>query len=278
MHANKISKVDLLDILFAGRNKEYGAYDLRKTYNKRLALALIVTVITISAAFTASVIKERLSKKDSTSLIISKEISLSEMKKDEPPPPPPPPPRPQLPPPPKVATIAFTPPRVVRDEEVIKPPPEVKQIEEARIDVKTVAGTKDLGLISAPPADSHGTQVVTAPVQKKEDEDRIFTKVEIDASFPGGPDAWTKYVQRSVEANLDEFTESDFGTCIVRFVVDKTGKVSDVQATTMKGTKLEEIATNIIRRGPNWIPAQQNGRYVNAYRLQRVTILNPPSQ
>ena len=72
--------------------------------------------------------------------------------------------------------------------------------------------------------------------------------------------------------DIDEFTESDYGTCIVKFIVDKTGKVSQVEATTMKGSKLAEIAVNAIRRGPNWTPAQQNGRYVNAYRLQPVTL------
>jgi protein TonB len=140
--------------------------------------------------------------------------------------------------------------------------------------VKTIEGTKDLGLIGivAPPMESKGTQVVAAPVKKKEEEDRIFTKVEIDASFPGGPTAWTKYVQKAIEADVDEFTESDYGTCLVKFIVDKTGKVSNVEATTMKGSKLAEVATNIIRKGPNWIPAEQNGRKVNAYRLQPITL------
>jgi protein TonB len=99
--------------------------------------------------------------------------------------------------------------------------------------------------------------------------------VEIDAQFPGGPAAWQRYVTRAIQAQLDEFTDADYGTCVVRFIVDKTGKVSDVQATTMKGTKLAEIAVNAIRNGPNWTPAQQNGRYVNAYRLQPVTLQNP---
>jgi len=62
---------------------------------------------------------------------------------------------------------------------------------------------------------------------------------------------------------------------MIKFIVDKTGKVSQVEATTMKGTKLAEIATNAIRKGPNWIPAQQNGSYVNAYRFQPVTLTNP---
>jgi periplasmic protein TonB len=274
MHANKISKVDVLDILFAGRNKEYGAYDLRKTYNKRISIALIVTVLTMSAIFIGSVLRDRFNLKKALSEIQVRDISITEMKADEPPPPPPPP-KPKLPPPPQIATIAFTPPKVVKDEEVMKPPPEVKQIEEAKVDVKTVAGTKDLGIISAPPVESKGTQIVAKPIEKKDDEDKIFTIVEIDASFPGGADAWTKYVKRAIEANLDEFTEADFGTCMVKFIVDKTGKVSKVEALTMKGTKLAEVATNIIRRGPDWVPAQQNGRQVNAYRLQPVILKNP---
>ena len=169
---------------------------------------------------------------------------------------------------------------MVKDEEVIKPPPEVKQIEAARVDVKTVEGTKDLGIIGiiAPPIESKGTQVVDAPVKRKEEEDKIFTKVEIDAAFPGGPAGWIKYVQRAIEADMDEFTESDYGTCVVKFIVDKTGKVSSVEATTMKGSKLAEVATNIIRKGPNWIPAEQNGRKVNAYRLQPITLQQEGSQ
>src|SRR4029078_12133119 len=112
-----------------------------------------------------------------------KDISLEAIKSDEPPPPPPPPPK--LPPPPSIATIAFTPPKIVKDEEVIKPPPDVQQIQEARVDVKTVEVTKDLGIVAAPSEDK-GTQVAAAPVEKKEDEDKIFIKVEIDAAFPGG--------------------------------------------------------------------------------------------
>jgi periplasmic protein TonB len=274
MRANKTLKVDLLDIIFAGRNKEYGAYDLRKTYSKRLSIALVITIVTISGSIMGAVIKDRLSEKEAAAVMHVKDISLEAVKPNEPPPPPPPPP-PKLPPPPPVATIAFTPPRIVKDEEVIKPPPEVKQIEEARIDVKTVEGTKDLGVIT-PPSIEKGTQVAAAPVEnKKDDDDMVFIKVEIDASFPGGTEAWTKYVQRAVAANQDEFTDSDFGTCIVKFIVDKKGNVSAVEATTMKSSKLAEIATNIIRKGPNWIPAQQNGRLVNAYRLQRVTYMNP---
>lgn len=273
MEANQYLKADLLDILFEGRNKEYGAYELRKTYNRRITIALISMVAIFVIAFVASVVAKNISSKDDAIEMKVKDVTLEQIQPNEPPPPPPPPP-PKLPPPPPVATIQFTPPKVVKDEEVIKPPPEIKEIEEAKVDVKTVEGTKDLGIV-APPMEDIGTQVVAAPVEKKEDEDKVFTKVEIEASFPGGASAWTKYVTRAIQQNADEFTESDFGTCVVKFIVDKSGKVSNVEATTMKGTKLAEVATNAIRKGPNWTPAQQNGRYVNAYRLQPVTLTNP---
>jgi periplasmic protein TonB len=272
MEANKILKSTYLDILFEGRNKEYGAYDLRKTYNKRIKVALASTVVILVLIFVVSVIADKLSSSNNVKEIQTKDLVM-EAAPNEPPPPPPPPP-PKLPPPPPIATIQFTPPKVVKDEEVIKPPPEVKQIEEAKVDVKTVEGTKYLGIV-APPVEDKGTQVVAAPVAKDEDADKIFTKVEIDAQFPGGPGAWQKYVTRAIQAEIDEFTESDYGTCIVKFIVSKDGTISNVEATTLKGTKLAEIATNAIRKGPKWTPAQQNGRSVNAYRLQPVTLTNP---
>ena len=266
MEANKILSADFLDILFEGRNKEYGAYDLRKTENKRVRTALIITLGIFLFIFVASVIAKSIGSKDTKKEVIIKDVSLAKAP-DEPKPPPPPPP-PKLPPPPPIKTIAFTPPKVVKDEEVIKPPPEVKQIEEAKVDVKTVEGKKDEGVI-APPTEEKGTAVVEAPPKKEEDEDKVFTKVEIEASFNGD---WNKYVKKAIEANSDELTEAgESGTCRVRFIVDKEGNVSEVEALTMKNSKLAVIAVNAIRKGPKWTPAQQNGRYVKAYREQPIT-------
>lgn len=273
MDPNSILKSDLLDIIFQGRNKEYGAYELRRTYNRRITIAIAGMLALVALVLIGRVIASSVKPEEKDIVMVVNETELQDLQQPEEPAPPPPPPPPAAPPPP-VATVQFTPPKIVKDEEVVTPPPEVKQIEEAKIDIKTQEGVKDIGII-APPSEEVGTQVVAAPVVKKEEEDRIFTKVEKEAQFPGGNAAWQKYVLNAIQRELDEFTESDFGTCVVRFVVDKTGAVSDVQATTMKGTKLAEIATNAIRKGPRWVPAQQNGRYVNAYRLQPVTLKNP---
>ena len=105
--------------------------------------------------------------------------------------------------------------------------------------------------------------------------DKVFTKVENEAEFPGGHDAWLKYMSRAIQASMDSLTEKDYGTCVVKFIVNTDGKISNVEATTMKDTRLADIAMNAIRRGPRWNPATQNGKTVAAYRLQPVTLTNP---
>ncbi len=112
---------------------------------------------------------------------------------------------------------------------------------------------------------------------ENEDEDKVFTKTEVDAQFPGGPAAWSKYITRIIQQHVDEFTKSDYGTCQVVFIVRKDGKVTDVRVRTMtmKGTKLADIAVKAIENGPDWIPAMQNGHKVTAYRIQPVTMPSP---
>ncbi len=102
--------------------------------------------------------------------------------------------------------------------------------------------------------------------------DSLFTREEKEATFRGGLSAWSRYISGRLSSNIDKFSESDYGTCIVRFVIDTDGKVSDVKATTMKGSKLAEVAVNAIAHGPKWIPAMQYGKLVKAYRLQPVTL------
>ncbi len=102
-----------------------------------------------------------------------------------------------------------------------------------------------------------------------------LAKVEVEASFPGSPAAWTKYITKYIQDNATSFKRKDFGSCVVRFIADKRGHISDVEATNMKKSKLAKLAVEAIENGPKWIPAQQNGRTVNAYRLQPITLSDP---
>ena len=55
MEANKILQTDLLDIIFEGRNKSYGAYELRNTYNSRIKVA-VITMAGICLVFITGVL------------------------------------------------------------------------------------------------------------------------------------------------------------------------------------------------------------------------------
>jgi protein TonB len=105
-----------------------------------------------------------------------------------------------------------------------------------------------------------------------QDQTTPYEKVEVEARFPGGQAAWSKYITQQILAHIGEFTKKDVGTCTIRFIVDINGEIKDVKATNMKKTKLAKVAVAAIENGPKWIPAQQDGRAVNAYRVQPVSL------
>lgn len=268
MEANKILSSDVLDLIFEDRNKEYGAYQLRKTYNKRIMMALIITASVALLALLGSVLASTLKSNDDDKVEI-REVTIEEIKPEEelkelPPPPPPKPPDP-----PKIEMKQFTPPKIVKDEEVEEPPPAQEELKEAKIDVVNQEGIKDEGIV-APAVIDDGKGVVE---EQKEDPNKIFEKVEIEASFKGGESAWRKYLERNLNPNtpVDNGAPEGTYTVYVQFVVSKDGTISDVKALTNHGYGMEKEATRVIQKGPAWVPAVQNGRSVNAYRKQPIT-------
>jgi protein TonB len=269
MDANKILSADWLDILFDGRNKEYGAYDLRKTYNKRMTFALIGTVVLLLLILLGSVLANNLGNKDKAQEMIVQDVQLEEVKKqDNEPPPPPPPPKPE---PPKVEMAKFTPPKIVKDEEVKEDekPPEVEKLEDTKIGTVNQEGLKDDGIV-APPASDEGKGVVEAPKKVDEDWDKTFTKVEIESEYPGGTSAWQRYLNKSLRYPQEAIDQEIQGTVVVQFIVDKEGNVSDVEAIS-GANELREEAVRVIKKSGKWTPAVQNGRQVKSYKKQPIT-------
>ena len=272
MDINKLQTADILDIIFDGRNKEYGAYDLRKTYNKRLRNALFATIGICLLMLVLSIIANSAGKEKQQVMV--QDMSLENMKNEEKKPEPPPPPPPPKQEPPKVEITKFTPPKIVKDEEV-KPDEEIKEVEkleDTKIGTFNQEGAKDEGLV-APPVEK-GTGVVEAP-KVEEDYDKVFTVVQIPAEFPGGTSAWTRYLER----NLNRDIPSENGapparyTVIVSFTVSKTGAISDVIAENDPGYGTKAEAIRVITKGPSWKPAVQNGRNVIYRHKQSITFV-----
>jgi len=271
MDSNKILSSDILDIIFEGRNKSYGAYDLRKSYNGRLTRALLYTAALALLIFLGTVFASVFKKKDSDRLVV-RDTQLAEIKKDAPPPPPPPPPPPKAPPPPENNQGKFTPPKNGKDEEV-KPDEKIEEIKDDQvISTKTVESDNTKQVVQAPVEDK-GTQIVE--VKKEDDENKIFNKVEVEAAFPGGEAAWRNYLQKNLNGSVPADNGASEGTytVIVKFVVSRDGSLSDISCENDPGFGTCQEAIRVIKKTKNWTPAIQNGRNVNAYRRQPVTFL-----
>lgn len=270
MEPNKILSADILDLVFEDRNKEYGAYDLRKTYNKRINKALIITASIALLALAGSVLASSIDKNKGKKVKMQ-EITLQDIKQEQEKPPPPPPPPPKVEPP-KVEMKQFTPPVIKKDEEVEKPPPPQEELKEAKIDVINQEGVKDDN-IATPVNVDEGKQVIEE--KKDDDENKIFEKVEVEAQFPGGDGKWRQYLERNCNGQIASDNGAPEGqyTTIIQFIVDKDGVISDVKSLTSHGFGMEAEAIRVIRKGPNWKPAIQNGRNVKAYRKQPITFV-----
>ena len=269
MDINKIQSADILDILFDGRNKEYGAYELRKSYNKRIKFSMAGMLLICILMLVGSLIANSTKKSKPDLVVADMELTkVNEEKKPEPPPPPPPPKQE----PPKVEMAKFTPPKIVKDEEV-KPEEEIKEVEklaDTKIGTINQEGAKDEGVV-APPVEK-STGVVEAP-KVEEDYDKVFTVVQIAAEFPGGLPAWTKYLERNLNRDLPVENGAPPGkyTVVVSFIVSKTGAISDVVAENDPGYGTKAEAIRVITKGPSWKPAVQNGRNVIYRHRQSIT-------
>jgi len=235
MEINKILSADILDIIFEGRNKAYGAYDLRKTYNKRLLTSMMVMGGLVLLLLVGYLISNYQAAHKKAAVVVQ-DVQLEDVKeekKNEPPPPPPPPKEP-----PKVEMAKFTPPKIVKDEEVKEEekPPEQEKLEDTKIGTVNQEGIKDEGIVA--PVDN-GKGVTEAPKKDETDYDKTFTKVEIESEYPGGASAWTRYLGKNLSYPQEAIDNEIQGQVVVQFIVDKEGNISDVKALTNHGYGME---------------------------------------
>jgi protein TonB len=167
-----------------------------------------------------------------------------------------------------VELAKFTPPKIVKDEEV-KKEDEIKEQEKLE-DVK-ISNIDQEGVkldVTAP------VEVSTGPVGPPEEEtDKIFTSVQIQSTFPGGTDAWVKFLSRTLNRDLPVENGAPAGryAVTVSFVVSRDGSISDVKAESDPGYGTAAEAVRVIKKGPKWTPAEQNG-YKVIYRHRQAIV------
>jgi protein TonB len=267
MEKSAILNADLLDIVFDGRNKEYGAYDLRRSYNKRLRISIAVMMSLALMLCIGQLIASRLPEKKLAVLEINDPTLTAVELPQEPVQPPPP----ELPPPPAkpMETIKLTPPEIVPDDQVEKTEmPTLDDIIDAKIDVMTQEGEKDLGIVT-PPADE-GKGIIEVPKPKEKEAD-IFIPIQKESEYPGGIPAWQRYLTRNLRIPQVAIDNGISGTVVVQFVVDKDGNVSNVVALSGP-EELRDEAVRVIKKSGKWTPALQNGSHVASYKKQPIVV------
>ncbi len=237
------------DIVFENRNKEYGAYDLRKRYSKRgtiaLAVSLLVILIAVGAPLIASIMKQRAYNKllEQTSTI---ELEKIKVERDEIAPPPPPPP------PPSVKEVKFVAPKIV--DTLTKEEVDLGTMDELSAGVNTA------------PVDTAAKEIVIV-----EDEEPIVEEVfesyniQEKPAFPGGEAELMKYIAQNVKYPVVAQENGIEGTVYIRFVVTKSGAVGETQIMKSADPLLDEEALRVVKSLPRWTPGKNNGNPVNVW-------------
>jgi protein TonB len=264
MNATNIYSNDFLDILFDGRNKEYGAYDLRRSQDRRLRNAVIGTASLALVIIGGYVINSRLMAADrhhSYTTVTQPPIAPTNIFKDEPPVVTPPPPVHQTTPPPAASSMRVTTPIITTEDVETEVPPN-ESIGNKTVGLTNTVGD-DINGIDAPVGFKGGTGGVVEP-PKGPDRDSTRTFVELMPSFPGGEAALAKFLQKNMRYPNMAVENGIQGKIFVQFVVDWQGNIKDIKTIGGHvGAGLEEEATRVVALMPKWNPGKQNGQTVS---------------
>ncbi|MEZ5172727.1 MAG: TonB family protein [Bacteroidia bacterium] len=249
--ANQLAVKPFDEIVFEHRNQKYGAYELRKRYNKHMNTAFLISITIFLIGVSIPAIMDYLEELAPEEIATNVELTLVEpppLDENEPPPPPPPP----DPPPPVQETIKFTPPVVTEEpikEEDIPPPQEEIQ---AQVSTKTQEGTDIIDL----PEEGDGNALIEEPPAQ------IFTIVEQMPEFPGGEEKLFEYLGKNIKYPAMARENGITGTVYVTFVVEGNGKITDVKKLRGIGGGCDEEAIRVVKSMPEWKPGKQNGKSV----------------
>jgi protein TonB len=270
MNAINTYSSDFLDILFDGRNKDYGAYDLRRSQDRRVRNAIIGTAsiaiviiggYVLSNRLMAADMHTRFDATDRTTIIrdLTEEVKKVPVT-------PPPPSHPSTPPPAAPSIKSVTP--TITEDDKVRPEDEVPKLDS--IGNKTIALSNNVGTEDGVDAGSilgvsggNGV-VVVGPTSTGPDHSTTFSTVEIPPSFPGGMDALSRFLSKNIRYPHMASENGIQGRINVQFIVDWEGNITGVQTTGANvGAGLEEEAMRVVKMMPKWKPGRQNGQSVN---------------
>jgi protein TonB len=253
MQAKEIQNASMDDMVFEYRNKNYGAYILRKIYDKNITISSLVAsglfLIFIATPYILALSKGAPEEK---------KLDLSQVDLQQAPPQDPKEPPPPIvePPPPLKSTIQFTPPEPVPDEQV-KENRVVTQDDLKDLDISNKTEQGDPNGVDRSLLDENNKGPVDV------EDNSVQTYVEQMPEFPGGEAALMKYLHDHINYPPLAVENEIQGKVIIDFVVGKDGSISKITVAKSLGFGCDQEAVRVISTMPKWNPGKQNGRSVN---------------
>ena len=262
-----MAKVDLVahewaDIVFEGRNQNYGAYKLRTNTSKRNVMSILLVIAAgilaylgltlyrtieanrqlenLQAVEVSAIQQEKKAKKVEKEVVkVEPEKQVEKVK----------------------SSVKFTPPVIKKDEEVK---------EENQLDLEKVEKTNiTIGAFDVEGNDEKGGEVLKAKEEiaqpeppKHEEETKVFDVVEQMPSFPGGQGALMQWLSSNIKYPVIAAENGVQGRVIIQFVVEKDGSFSGVTVAKSVDPSLDKEAQRVVKSMPKWIPGKQNGSAV----------------
>lgn len=267
MTSHEILKADLLDILFDNRNKQYGAYALRRQYHSRLTVALGSALSTI---FLLVFFLEPGAASDRNYPPGEKpDIHVIEI-----PPIPPEIPKPPVkstpPPQPKAAQSSLT--RNLNMVENPDPEKELKPMEEIKLTAVSSTNVQGTFVPEVQTVPSPQTTNGTGPGGAKTEDKPQFVPLEKGPEFPGGQQAWANFLNRYLQTP-DELEPGEKKMVLISFLVDVDGAVTGFKVVRSGGNAFDNEVIRVLKKMPKWKPAIQNGQPVSVPFTQPVTFV-----
>ena len=268
-----MAKIDLydpkwVDMVFAGKNKEYGAYQLRKGTSGRNIKALLILVIAAAlvGGFLAWKVIEQKQAEEQQAYMEAMELAKlqQQAKKEEKKKPVKPKIEPKKEIPVARETQKFTAP-VIKKDELVKEENQVKQMD--KLDEKVAVGTENKEGVKDRTIEAVRSDIATVappppPAPKPEVSTKVFDVVEEMPSFPGGNGALMSYLASNIKYPVVAQENGVQGRVIVSFVVERDGSISDVRVARSVDPSLDREAQRVVKSMPRWKPGKQNGSAV----------------
>ena len=267
-----MAQIDLIsnewsDMMFEHRNKEYGAYVLRRQTGRRNVISMIAVLLLFAAVMVFMIAKnayEAYQKEHAVMDQVTELSALTQQKKKEA----------------KVerkeipvkqeqqqvvekvkSSVKFTAPVIKKDDEV-KPEDELKSQDEIMNSKVAVGALNVVGNDENGEVLKAKEVIATEPVKPKEEENKVFDVVEQMPSYPGGMGALMQYLSSHIKYPAIAEENGIQGRVICTFVVERDGSITDVRIAKSVDPSLDKEAMRVVSKMPKWIPGKQNGSAV----------------